>query len=217
MQDENKYTERRKYMVEEQIKRRGIINTRVLNAMLKIKRHLFIPEKKYHEAYKDHPIPIGKGQTISQPFIVAYMTDKLAVQKHHKVLEVGTGSAYQTAILCELAKEVYTIELYEDLAIKARKILHELNYTNFTLKIDDAYHGWEEHALFDRIMVTCAPAHIPQKLIEQLTVGGKMIIPTGKRYAQELLLIEKEYNRITKKRILEVRFVPMKNKLDKEY
>jgi protein-L-isoaspartate(D-aspartate) O-methyltransferase len=212
-----KYLQKRKQMIASQIKRRGITNIKILDALQKVERHLFVPQKLRSDAYKDHPLPIGNGQTISQPYIVAYMTDKLAVQKHHKVLEVGTGSAYQTAILCELAKEVYTIELYEDLAIKAGKILNKLNYNNFILKVDDAYNGWKEYAPFDRIIVTCAPSQIPPKLIEQLSESGKMIIPTGKRYAQELLLIEKEHNKITKRRILNVRFVPMKNKFDKEY
>ncbi|MCF6242056.1 MAG: protein-L-isoaspartate(D-aspartate) O-methyltransferase [Bacteroidales bacterium] len=214
---EDKYAEHRKQMLETQIQRRGIKNTEVLKAMLKVKRHLFVPEKMRHEAYKDHPIPIGNGQTISQPYIVAFMTEKLDIKNHHKVLEVGTGCGYQTAILCELAKHVYTIELIEELGIKAGKILHELNYSNFTLKIDDAFEGWKEQSPFDRIMVTCAPSNIPERLIEQLTDTGKMIIPTGKRHSQELLFIENKAGKLLQKNILSVRFVPMKNKLGNEY
>ncbi len=218
MPDKNDiYLHRRKQMIENQIVRRGINSKSVLDALLKVERHLFIPQKMRREAYQDHPIPIGAGQTISQPFIVAYMTEKLSVQADHKVLEVGTGCGYQTAILCELAKQVYTIELIEELGIKAGKILKELNYKNFVLKIDDAYKGWQEFAPFDRIMVTCAPENIPDKLIEQLAEGGRMIIPAGKRFNQELFLIEKHSSKITKKHLLSVRFVPMKKKYREEY
>ncbi len=211
MPDKNdKYLHRREQMIENQIIRRGINDKSVLDALLKVERHLFVPTNKIGEAYKDHPIPIGAGQTISQPYIVAYMTEKLSVQAHHKVLEVGTGCGYQTAILCELAKQVYTIELIEELGIKAGKILQELNYSNFKLKIDDAHQGWQKFAPFDCIMVTCAPENIPNKLIEQLAEAGRMIIPAGKRFNQELFLIEKHSSKITKKHLLSVRFVPMK-------
>ncbi len=217
MTDEEKYRNRRKEMLERQIIRRGIKNQQVLDAMLKVERHLFVPPRLKSDAYDDNPLPIGNGQTISQPYIVAFMSEKLDIRKHHKVLEVGTGSGYQTAILCELAKEVYTIELIEDLGIRAEKTLNLLGYKNFKLKIDDAYNAWKEYAPFDRIMVTCAPENIPQKLINQLANKGKMIIPAGKKHTQELWLISKEKDKITQKSILSVRFVPMKDYLGNEY
>lgn len=211
--EDEKYLHLRKQMIENQIIRRGINDPKILKALLKVKRHHFVPKNRIREAYKDHPVPIGAGQTISQPYIVAFMSEKLSVKSHHKVLEVGTGCGYQTAILCELAKQVYTIELIEELGIKAAKILQELKYSNFQLKIDNAYGGWDKFAPFDRIMVTCAPEYIPHKLIEQLAENGKMIIPAGKKFNQELFLIDKHGSKISKKHLLSVRFVPMKHSI----
>jgi len=148
---------------------------------------------------------------------VAYMSEKLDIQVNHKVLEIGTGCGYQTAILCELAKKVYTIELIKGLAVNAVSTLHSLNYTNFKSLIGDAYKGWEKHAPYHRIIVTCAPSHIPEKLMEQLAENGKMIIPYGQKFSQELVLIEKQGGKLTQKHILPVRFVPMKNKFGTEY
>jgi protein-L-isoaspartate(D-aspartate) O-methyltransferase len=214
---DEKYSRLRKLMVETQISTRDIKNKQILDAMLKVERHLFIPKKLRREAYKDHPVPIGYNQTISQPYIVAYMSEKLDIQAKHKVLEIGTGCGYQTAILCELAKQVYTVELVEELAVRAGKILHGLNYNNFKLKIDDAHQGWKEHAPYHRIIVTCAPSHIPEQLMEQLAENGKMIIPYGQKFSQELVLIKKQGGKLTQKHILPVRFVPMKNKFGTEY
>jgi protein-L-isoaspartate(D-aspartate) O-methyltransferase len=201
----------RKTMVETQIKRRGVSEKKVLNAMLKVERHLFISEKEIDNAYADNPIPIGEGQTISQPYIVAYMTELLQINSDSKVLEVGTGCGYQTAILAEIAKKVYSIELIELLSERAKKILEQLDYKNISLKTGDAYQGWEEYAPFDAIIVTCSPTHIPKKLEEQLAESGRIIIPVGERFSQEMLILKKEKGVIIKERTISVRFVPMKD------
>ncbi len=199
----------RKEMVEKQIIARGIRDKRVIQAMLKVKRHLFVPLPYRELAYTDQPVPIGEGQTISQPYIVALMTELLKLSGKEKVLEIGTGSGYQAAILAELAKEVYTIEISSQLAERARKTLEKLGYTNIKVKCGDGYKGWREYAPFDAIIVTCAPDHIPSPLLEQLKEGGRMVIPVGEEY-QELLLIRKVKGEIIKKSILPVRFVPMR-------
>ncbi|MCK4995129.1 MAG: protein-L-isoaspartate(D-aspartate) O-methyltransferase [Candidatus Omnitrophica bacterium] len=198
----------RRDMVETQIKARGIKDERLLEAMFKVKRHLFVPAHLQNLAYSDGPLPIGKGQTISQPYIVAIMTELLNLNGDEKILEIGTGSGYQAAILAELAKEVYTIEILEPLAIQAEKTLEDLGYGNITVKCGDGYLGWLEHAPFDAIIVTCAPANIPQPLIEQLAEGGRMIIPVGVHW-QELKLLEKVNGKIKTSSIIPVRFVPM--------
>lgn len=204
----DKYAEKRWEMVENQIVSRGIKNTKVIEAMLNVSRHLFVPENYIDSAYSDNPIPIGKGQTISQPYIVALMTELLEPVPGKKILEVGTGSGYQTAVLAETGCNIYTIEIIEDLAMKARKILDETGYSNIKYKIGDGYNGWEEYAPFQGIIVTAAPPYIPDKLIEQISSGGKVIIPVGDAN-QELLLIEKTDEGIKSKKITSVRFVPM--------
>ena len=168
-------------------------------------------------AYEDRPLPIGEGQTISQPYIVALMTETLELEKDMKVLEVGTGSGYQAAILAEIVKEVYSIEIVESLGLKAKKLLKTLNYQNIDLKIGDGYKGWEEHAPFDAIIVTCAPANIPDPLKNQLKEGGRMIIPMGGRMTQELVLLEKKKGKLIKQVVTAVRFVPMVRNDGKRY
>lgn len=198
----------RKQMVEQQIMERGIKDREVVEAMLKVERHEFVPEEFRDMAYTDGPLPIGEGQTISQPYIVAYMTEALKLKSGDRVLEIGTGSGYQAAVLAEIAKEVCTVEIIETLGRNAEKKLKELGYKNIRVKIGDGYRGWPEYAPFDAIIVTAAPEKIPQPLMDQLASGGRMIIPVGDIW-QELILIEKHDGKITKKEILPVRFVPM--------
>ena len=198
----------RERMVETQIKARGVKDTRVLSAMLKVERHLFVPKEYQNSAYSDQPLPIGEGQTISQPYIVALMTELLELKGGEKVLEVGTGSGYQAAILAELAKEVYTIEIIETLATSAKKLLLELGYQNITVKAGDGYLGWPEAAPFDAIIVTCAPDHIPKPLLEQLKEGGRMVLPVG-TYSQELKKLIKRSGKIETTDVIPVIFVPM--------
>jgi len=198
----------REKMVEMQIKARGVKDPRVLSAMLKVERHLFVPKDLQSSAYTDQPLPIGEGQTISQPYIVALMTELLELKGGEKVLEIGTGSGYQAAILAEMAKEVYTIEIIETLATSARKLLLQLGYQNIMVKAGDGYLGWPEAAPFDAIIVTCAPDHIPKPLIEQLKEGGRMVVPVG-TYSQELKKIVKRSGKIEPTDIIPVIFVPM--------
>lgn len=175
----------REKMVETQIQARGVKDPRVLSALRKVERHQFVPKAYLDSAYSDQPLPIGEGQTISQPYIVALMTELLELKGGEKVLEVGTGSGYQAAILAELAKEVYSIEIVETLASMAKNRLLELGYQNIKVKAGDGYLGWPEAAPFDAIIITCAPDHIPKPLIEQLKEGGRMVVPVG-TYTQEL-------------------------------
>ncbi len=205
---QDKYVEKRWDMVENQIVSRGIQNKRVIDAMLKVKRHLFVPKDYLDFAYSDNPIPIEKGQTVSQPYMVALMTELLAPAAGKKILEIGTGSGYQSAVLAETGCDLYTIEVIEDIAVKARRILDELGYLNIQFRIGDGYKGWEDNAPFDGIIVTAAPAQVPERLIEQLSMGGAMVIPVGD-LSQDLLLIEKTIEGIKKKKITSVRFVPM--------
>lgn len=202
------FTKARNNMVQTQIRARGIKDKRLLNAMLKVQRHRFVPVYLRGLAYTDGPLPIGEGQTISQPYIVALMTELLKLDGGEKVLEIGTGSGYQAAILAELASEVYTIEIVEPLAKRAEKLLNDLGYNNITVKCGDGFIGWEEHAPFDAIIVTCAPDKVPRPLIEQLANGGRLVIPVGEYY-QELKLIEKKKGKIETISIIPVRFVPM--------
>lgn len=189
---------------------RGIKDERVLAAMRTVPRHEFVPEDQRVFAYDDRPLPIGHGQTISQPFIVAFMTEHLKPQATDKVLEIGTGSGYQAAILSGLVKEVFTIEIVEPLAKRAEADLRRLNYTNVFVKAGDGHKGWPERAPFDAIIVTCAPDQIPQPLIEQLRDGGRMVIPVGPDGGvQELYLFEKRGGEVKKSAVLPVRFVPM--------
>ncbi|MGQ9636873.1 MAG: protein-L-isoaspartate(D-aspartate) O-methyltransferase [Thermodesulfobacteriota bacterium] len=201
----------RERMVETQIKVRGVKDPRVLSAMLKVERHLFVPKEYQNSAYNDQPLPIGEGQTISQPYIVALMTELLELKGEEKVLEVGTGSGYQAAILAELAKEVYTIEIIESLANSAKTILSKLGYKNIYVKIGDGYLGWPEVSPFDAIIVTCAPDHIPQPLIDQLKEGGRLVIPVG-TYSQELKKITKRHGQLDIEDVIPVIFVPMTGK-----
>jgi len=206
--EQSQFVQARRDMIETQIKARGIKDKRLLEAMFKVKRHLFVPAHFQNLAYSDRPLPIGEGQTISQPYIVAIMTELLNLNGDEKVLEIGTGSGYQAAILAELAKEVYTIEILKLLAEQSEKILNDLGYKNIVVKCGDGYRGWEEHAPFDAIIVTCAPPYIPQPLFDQLAEGGRMIIPVGTLW-QELKLLEKVNAQIKTINIIPVRFVPM--------
>jgi protein-L-isoaspartate(D-aspartate) O-methyltransferase len=198
----------REKMVESQIKSRGVRDPRVLSAMLKVERHLFVPKEFQNSAYSDQPLPIGEGQTISQPYIVALMTELLELKGGERVLEVGTGSGYQAAILAELAAEVYTIEIVEKLASSAQKVLLELGYQNIKVKAGDGYLGWPEAAPFDAIIITCAPDHIPKPLLDQLKEEGRMIVPVG-TYSQELKKIVKKSGKVETTDIIPVIFVPM--------
>ncbi|MFB3883700.1 MAG: protein-L-isoaspartate(D-aspartate) O-methyltransferase [Thermodesulfobacteriota bacterium] len=198
----------RERMVETQIKARGVKDARVLSAMLKVERHLFVPKDLEASAYMDQPLPIGEGQTISQPYIVALMTELLELEGGEKVLEVGTGSGYQAAILGELAREVYTIEIVEKLASSATKLLLQLGYRNITVKTGDGYLGWPEAAPFDAIIVTAAPDHIPRPLLEQLKEGGRMVVPVGTS-TQVLKKIVKRGGKIEETDVTPVIFVPM--------
>ena len=198
----------REKMVETQIKDRGVKDERVLSAMLKVERHRFVPKEYESQAYADQPLPIGEGQTISQPYIVALMTELLDLKGGEKVLEVGTGSGYQAAILAELAKEVYTIEIIEPLASTAKNLLQEQGYRNIQVKAGDGYLGWPAAAPFDGIIVTCAPDHIPKPLLEQLREGGRMVVPVG-THSQELKRIVKRSGKIETTDVISVIFVPM--------
>ena len=206
------FTLKRQRMVKEQIIARGVKDKRVLEAMLKVPRHLFVPETHRYLAYEDYPLDIGENQTISQPYIVAYMTEALNLKPEDRVLEIGTGSGYQAAILAELVKEVYTIELFPLLGKRAKKLLKELHYDNITVKIGNGFKGLAEKAPFDAVIVTCAPSSIPPVLVEQLNEGGRMIIPVGRvGSVQKLVLGVKKNGRFKTRDLLPVRFVPMLN------
>jgi protein-L-isoaspartate(D-aspartate) O-methyltransferase len=198
----------RERMVQDQIVARGITEPRVVAALRRVQRHRFVPGSEADQAYTDRPLPIGWDQTISQPYVVAFMTAALALDGEERVLEIGTGSGYQAAILAELAREVWTIEIVEPLAERARKTLEELGYRNVHVRAGDGYLGWPEAAPFDAIMVTAAPDHVPQPLLDQLAVGGKMIVPVGER-DQRLVVITRTSAGYTEEEVLPVRFVPM--------
>jgi len=203
------YSQARYRMVANQLRGRDITNTRVLEVMRRIPRHLFVPEAARDAAYHDRPLPIGHGQTISQPYIVALMTQLADPQANERALDVGTGSGYQAAVLSELVDSVHSIEILEPLASEARDRLRKLGYSNVTIRNGDGYRGWPEHAPFDVIIVAAAPEHILQPLIDQLAPGGKLVIPVG-RYYQELIVIEKEADgEIRRRSIAPVAFVPM--------
>ena len=207
MQDE--FTELRKQMVDTQIRARGVYNTRVLKAMENVPRHLFVPPELQSVAYEDRPLLIGHGQTISQPYIVAFMTEAIRPEPDDKVLEIGTGSGYQAAVLAEIVDSVYTLEIIPELGKEAAGRLRNLGYHNVKAKVSDGYYGWQEHAPFDAIIVTAAADEIPEPLLEQLKDGGRMIIPIEYAWGnQELVLVTKKKGEIKKKKILPVRFVP---------
>jgi protein-L-isoaspartate(D-aspartate) O-methyltransferase len=204
------YAKERRQLVEE-LREEGITNQLVLDALLKVPRHKFVPASYRHLAYQNRPLPIGKDQTISQPFIVAYMTDAAEIASGERVLEIGTGSGYQAAVLAELAKEVYTIEIIPELAESARAILRELRYKNVQVKTGNGYEGWAEHAPFDAIVVTAAPDEVPKALVEQLAVRGKMVVPVGTGF-QQMVIITKTESGVVERRTIPVAFVPMTGK-----
>lgn len=205
----------RKQMGEHQLAGLGrdITNARVLAVMESVPRHEFVPSQWRAEAYADRPLPIGLGQTISQPFVVAFMTEQLDPQPADRVLEIGTGSGYQAAVLAGLVKEVFSIEIVELLAQRAAADLKRLGYSNVFVRAGDGYQGWPEAAPFDAIIVTCAPNHVPQPLTDQLAEGGRMIIPVGPASDQQLILLHKQNGRLQRRAVLPVRFVPMTGSL----
>lgn len=209
-QQDDKYAAMRKSMVNDQIVSRGIRNQVTIKAMLKVPRHLFVPPQYTDRAYEDNPLPIGYNQTISQPFIVAYMTELAKPAKWKKVLEVGTGSGYQAAVLAELVKTVYTIEIIPELSKEASARLVRLGYKNIVTKTGDGYLGWKEFAPYDVIMVTAADDHIPQPLLDQLAENGRLIMPVGApSSAQQIVLAVKKNGKIEKSKLAMVRFVPL--------
>jgi protein-L-isoaspartate(D-aspartate) O-methyltransferase len=200
-----------------QIEARGITDRHVLDAMRKVERHLFVPSDLASKAYGDHPLPIGWGQTISQPYIVAFMTEALEVTARSKVLEIGTGSGYQAAILAEMCDSVFTVEIVPQLGERARELLALLGYKNIFVRVGDGYQGWKQHAPYQAIIVTCSPTHVPLPLVEQLDEGGRMIIPVGVRNNQDLVVLVKKNGRLVQHHVLPVRFVPMVNPDQQEY
>lgn len=214
-QKKDQFNEQRFQMVKNQIEARGVKNHLTLEAMRKVERHRFVPDAYIDMAYADCPLPIGNGQTISQPYIVAFMTEAVHPAAGKKALEIGTGSGYQAAVLAEITDTVYSIEIVPELAISASKKLKELGYNNVIVKQGDGYIGWPAHAPFDIIIVTAACDHIPQPLIDQLAEGGYLIIPVGREHqTQELVLINRKNRKIKKENLLPVRFVPFTRQKD---
>jgi protein-L-isoaspartate(D-aspartate) O-methyltransferase len=211
------FSELRQQMVKTQLEDRGISDPEVLKAFRKVERHRFVLPGTISKAYNDYPLPIEEGQTISQPYVVAFMTEVLKLKPFDKVLEIGTGSGYQAAILAEICDSVFTIEIFPKLTKKAQGIFNEMGYKNIFCKIDDGYKGWPEYAPFDAIIVTCAPSEIPEPLKDQLAEGGRMIIPVDEFYGQSLVLLEKRKGKLREEKVLPVRFVPMINKEGEEY
>jgi protein-L-isoaspartate(D-aspartate) O-methyltransferase len=208
-QNQKQLEEARNRMVDEEIVAAGVKNPRVIDSVRKTPRHEFMPIPQRKNAYFDMALPIGEGQTISPPFVVSYMTEQLDPQPEDKVLEIGTGSGYQAAILSPLVKEVYSIEIVESLGKRAADTLKRLKYENVFTKVGDGYQGWAEHAPFDKIIVTCSPENVPQALVDQLKEGGRMIIPLGERYQQSLYLYRKEGGQLVAQPLLPTMFVPM--------
>ena len=204
---EDEYAARRARMVDAQLRARGIADPRVLEAMRRVPRHRFVPAREIDNAYGDYPVDIGHGQTISQPYIVAFMTEALALPVGARVLEIGTGSGYQTAVLAELAREVYSIEVVPEHAERAGTLLHELGYTNVRVTAGDGYGGWPDAAPFDGILVAAAPDHVPQPLIDQLAIGRRIVVPVG-RWDQDLLVLTRTDEGVREEERLPVRFVP---------
>lgn len=210
---QDSYEKSREEMVSSQIEQRGVSDPATLKALKKVKRHLFVPEDYRDRAYNDGPLPIGYGQTISQPYIVGFMTEVIEPKSYFKVLEIGTGSGYQAAVLAEIVEKVYTVEIVKELGGSATKRLNKLGYDNIEVKIADGYYGWEEEGPFDAIIVTAAAEFIPPPLIQQLKEGGKMIIPVGSPFfVQTLMLVEKKNGKTTTKSLFPVRFVPFTRK-----
>jgi protein-L-isoaspartate(D-aspartate) O-methyltransferase len=209
---DSSYDNARETMVREQIVTRGVANPGVVAALRHVQRHLFVPQAERERAYVDAPVPIGHGQTISQPYIVALMTELVRPQSSDRVLEVGTGSGYQAAVLSLLVAQIHTVELEETLARRAEEALREQKYDNVTVRTGDGYGGWPEHAPFDIIIVTAAPEQVPQPLIDQLKPGGRLIVPVGPRFTvQQLQLIEKDAaGELTSKNVSSVMFVPLR-------
>ena len=200
----------RESMVKEQLLARGISDRRVLDAFLRVPREDFVPPEYIKEAYGDYPLPIGQGQTISQPYVVATMLQEARLSPQHRVLEIGTGSGYQTALLCELARDVYSLEIEEELLNKARERLKRLSYSNCHLFLKDGFLGLPDFAPYDAIIVSAAPEEVPQSLIDQLIIGGRLVIPVGRGY-QELLVIEKTPTGLSRRSLYPVRFVPLRH------
>jgi protein-L-isoaspartate(D-aspartate) O-methyltransferase len=214
-ESEEPFAKKRYQMVEIQIKARGIQDERVLDAMRMVPRHKFVPEEEVPGAYNDNPLPIGYGQTISQPYIVGYMSEMLSLGGTEKVLEIGTGSGYQAAVLSVLTKEVYSIEIVEPLCRQARTLLNSLGYKNVSVRCGDGYQGWPEYAPFDAIIITAAAQEIPEPLVEELKPGGRLIMPVGSLF-QELVLLRKGMDgKIQRKRLIPVRFVPLTGEAEK--
>lgn len=207
---EKEFAEQRRKLVE-LLKSQGLTKTTVLDAMLKVPRHKFVPASHRSLSYQNRPLPIGHEQTISQPFIVGYMTEAAEIASGERVLEIGTGSGYQAAVLAELAKEVYTIEIIPPLAENARNLLREMGYKNVQVKTGNGYLGWPEHAPFDAILVTAAPDEVPQALVDQLGVGGKMVVPVGSGF-QQMVIITRNESGVVERRTIPVAFVPMVDK-----
>ena len=205
------YIEKRQSMVLNQLRSRDIVDSEVLQAMLTVPRHQFVDERIQESAYNDYPLAIGEGQTISQPYIVALMTQLLELKGGERVLEIGTGSGYQAAVLAEIVEEVYTVEIYESLSKKSEKLIKDLGYRNIHFKIGDGYYGWEEYAPYDAIIVTCAPDYVPPHLLQQIRDdGGRIVIPVGGIWmVQTLMKIEKTRGEVKSTGIIGVRFVPM--------
>jgi len=210
---EDPFRKKREDLVLQTIEKRGVTNKAVLKSMKTVKRHLFVPENNVPSAYEDRPLPIGYGQTISQPFIVGYMTEVINPKPEYKVLEIGTGSGYQAAVLAEIVKEVYTIEIIPDLGNAAAARLKKLGYHNVNVKVTDGYFGWPEHGPYDAIVVTAAAEFVPPPLLAQLKEGGKIVIPIGSPFMnQMLMLIEKKGKKVTTKNLMPVVFVPFTRK-----
>ena len=205
------YVDLRESMVREQILARGVSDRDVLSALRSVPRHLFVPPSMVPQAYNDHPLPIGNRQTISQPYIVAFMSELLDVEKGHKVLEIGTGCGYQAAVLSVLAGQVYSIEIVKELGVQARQRLRTLGYDNVEVRIGNGYAGWPEQAPFDRIILTAAPNELPRTLVDQLKPGGRLVAPVGPVYGnQELVVVTKDaQGKVRRESVLPVRFVPM--------
>jgi protein-L-isoaspartate(D-aspartate) O-methyltransferase len=213
---EDRFAEQRHAMVRDHIRGRGIADLRVLEAMGSLPRHLFVPEDVRRRAYADHPLPIGEGQTISQPYVVALMTEALQLKPGDRVLEIGTGSGYQAAVLAEIAREVYTIEIRPPLAEGAERTLRSLGYRNVKVKQGDGYYGWQEHAPFDAIIITASASHVPPPLIRQLKEGGRLILPLGSTvYYQMLTLVTKRKGELLVRQMGDVAFVPMVGEVQK--